>query len=235
MSEAVAVQAPGVKSALFPRLGSVLAIAPLGVWTAWHLWQNLYVWAGEEAWARRVTDVSITSGTPHFTGTAFSSTLVSFLVFAPLVIHLLWGMRRLRMASINLGGYSFFGNYKYVLQRLSALGVLAFIIAHVYLARIKPALLPTETGRETFADIAAHMRHHPPTLVVYILGVLGTVYHLSNGVYTSAFINGLAASPKGQRKMAAFSIILFVLLLAVGWGAIAGLWSAGANFPPPID
>ncbi|MEZ4408398.1 MAG: hypothetical protein R3A52_18280 [Polyangiales bacterium] len=235
MSEAAAIQAPTVKGALFPRLGSVLALAPLGVWTVWHMWENLYAWAGEDAWARRVTNVTVEGNTPRYIGNPVSSALVSFVVFAPLIIHVLWGLRRLKFTGVNAQQYSYFGNFKYLLQRLSALGLLGFIGAHVFLARISPALNNAETGHESFTDLAAHMRHHPPTLIVYILGVLGTAYHLANGVYTSAFINGLAASPKAQRRMSAASIVFFLLLLGIGWGAVAGLWTAGVNYPPPLD
>lgn len=231
MSEAVAQTSP-TRGGLFPRLGSALAIAPLGVWTAWHLWENLYAWRGGEAWSERVVSTAITAQGPQYTGNPVSSTLVSILVFAPLLIHLVWGVRRIGMAKPN--GYAFFGNATYLLQRVSALGVLAFLAAHVYLARISPAL-HSPTGHESFDDLAAHMAHHPPTLAVYILGVLGTTYHLANGVYTAAFIHGFAASPKAQQRMRVVSVGLFLVLLGIGWGAVAGLYHFGAPLLPPVD
>ena len=221
MSE-VAIQEQGTKgSALGSRLGSVLALAPLGVWTTWHLWENLSAWDGADTWQATVSQ-------PGNTGT---NTLVSVMVFAPLLIHTAWGFPRLKMTKPN--GYKFFGNFKYLMQRLSALGLLGFLVAHVYLARIKP--LTHEPGYETFEDLAAHMRHHPPTLVVYVLGVLGVAYHLANGVYTASFIYGLAASPRARRVMQVASLAFFAFLLAVGWGAVAGLFQGGANLAPPVD
>lgn len=221
MSEA-AVQVSPPRAAWFPRLGSALAIAPLGVWTVWHLWQNFSAARGEEPWTRTITEGS----------SPMASTVVSVVVFAPLFIHLVWGMKRIAIASPNK--LPFFGNLKYVLQRVSAVGVLLFLFAHVYLARIKPAL-NNPTGHEDFADIAAHMRHHPPTLIVYVLGILGTAYHLANGVYTASFIYGLAASPKAQRRMTIASMVLFVLLLGLGWGAIGELFTGGASYAAPVD
>jgi hypothetical protein len=47
---------PTVSLGFFPRLGSVLALAPLGLWVCWHLWENLYAVVGEAAWQERVTD-----------------------------------------------------------------------------------------------------------------------------------------------------------------------------------
>lgn len=221
MSEAVHEQVPASGSLLTSRLGSVVAIVPLGVWVTWHLWENLSSWNGGDTWETHVSQ-------PGTTGT---SSIVSAVVFAPLLLHTAWGLRRLTMAKPN--GYPFFGNAKYLLQRLSAVGLLFFLMAHVFLARVKPTL--SAPGYETFEDIAAHMRHHPPTLVVYVLGVLATAFHLANGVYTAAFIHGIAASPKAQRRMQVVSLAFFALLLAMGWGAVAGLFQAGVNFSPPID
>ncbi len=222
MSEAaVQEQASGGVSLVASRVGSVVAIVPLGVWTTWHLWENLSAWAGGDAWEEAVSRP----------GHPVASGLVSVVVFAPLILHTLWGIRRLTMMQPN--GYQTFGNAKYLLQRASAVGLMLFLMAHVFLARIKPMF--NATGYETFEDISAHMRHHPPTLVVYVLGVLGTAFHLANGVYTASFIHGLAASPKAARRMQVISGLLFVLLLAAGWGAVAGLFQAGAQFAAPAD
>lgn len=222
MSEAAVHEQPASTGGLLTsRVGSVVALMPLGVWTTWHLWENFGAWAGADAWEENVSR-------PGATG---ASTLVSVVVFLPLILHTVWGMRRIKMMQPN--GYKFFGNAKYMLQRLSALGVLGFLVAHVYLARIKPAL--SAQGYESFEDISAHMRHHPPTLIVYALGVLGTAYHLSNGIYTSSFIYGLAASPKASRRMQVISFAFFALLLVFGWGAVAGLYEAGAQYAPPLD
>lgn len=222
MSEAAVHDQPATTGGLLTsRLGSVVALFPLGVWTTWHLWENLSSWGGAEAWEERVSK-------PGATG---ASTIVSIVVFLPLILHTAWGLRRIGMTKPN--GYKFFGNYKYMLQRLSALGLLGFLLAHVTLARIKPAL--SATGYETFEDISAHMHHHPPTLAVYLLGVLGTAYHLANGVYTASFIYGLAASPRAAKRMQVISFLFFGVLLVFGWGAVAGLFQAGAQFAPPVD
>lgn len=234
MSEAVhgEVEATAGRGGLLPRLGSALAIAPLGVWTVWHLWQNLYVWAGRDAWAQRVTSVRYTEGSSGYVGNDFASFFVSVMVIGPLILHSLWGIRRLRMTKVN--HYKFFGNAKYVLQRLSAIGLMGFLAAHIFLARIKPAFRSTGTGHEDFCDLAGHMRHHPPTLAVYTLGVIGIAYHLANGIYTAAFINGLAASAKATRQMQVLSLVFFALLLVMGLGSVIGMYVQADVFRCPV-
>ena len=103
------------------RLGSLLAVAPLGVWTVVHVWDNLAGFEGAAAWERAVT------GHAHPAAHALTATVV----FAPLLIHTVWGLQRLATSRPNLGRYKTYDNLKYALQRLSAIGVLLFIGAHV--------------------------------------------------------------------------------------------------------
>src|SRR5687767_6693254 len=97
------------------RLGSLLAVAPLGVWTVLHLWNNLAVFRGGAAWEDAVTHHA------H----PLSQFFTALLVMVPLLIHAVWGLARLKSSRPN-GRYTltFFGNLKYVLQRLSAIGLL---------------------------------------------------------------------------------------------------------------
>jgi succinate dehydrogenase / fumarate reductase cytochrome b subunit len=205
------------------RLASFLAIAPLGVWTVIHVWNNLSAWNGPDAWEQSVTGYS--------SGLALGIT--SFIVLIPLVMHTIWGFARLRTSRPNNAKYGYFANLKYLLQRLSALGVLGFIIAHLWLAFIQPRFV--ERHAETFADIAAHMRHHPPTLLVYLLGTLAVSYHLGNGLFGFAWSFGLATSRKSLAGFEKAGIALFIILLAMSWGAVFGLYWMGAGFAPPVD
>ena len=198
------------------RLGSALAVAPLGVWTVLHLWDNLAALRGAKAWERAVTD--------HRHGAA--ELVGSFLVLAPLFIHTLWGLARMRATRVNVGPYGSFANWKFVLQRLSAIGVLLFLGAHIWLAKLQPRLVLGHP--ETFADIAREMRHHTPTLVVYTLGTLGVAYHLANGLHTFLMSLGIVSIRRALRKAEGLAYVTFALLLAMSWGAIYGLWMAGA-------
>ena len=73
------------------------------------------------------------------------------------------------------------------------------------------------------------MNHNPPTLIVYILGILGISYHLANGLQTFAMGWGIIASRRGLRKLDVFVWVTFVVLLAMGWGAVYAIWDAGAK------
>ncbi len=198
------------------RLASILAIAPLGVWTVVHLWHNLSAFSGASAWQEAVTEY------PH----PFAEAVTAIVVLLPLAIHSVWGIRRLVTSRPNNLRYRFYGNAKYLLQRAAAAGVLLFLGAHLWLAWIRPRML--QGHAEQFADIAETMHTHRPTLVVYLLGTLGVAYHLANGVQTFCMGWGVCSSQQGLRRLEWIALTLFVLLLAMAWGAVYALWAAGA-------
>lgn len=219
MSTTAALEKPQAKAASFARgkLGSILAVAPLGVWTVLHLWNNLAVFRGGQAWEEAVTHHA------H----PLSQFVTALLVMVPLLIHAVWGLARLRTSRpVAKNTVRFFGNLKYVLQRLSALGLLAFLGAHLWLAMLQPRLM--EGHAEFFSDIAHEMHHHGPTLVVYLLGTLAVSYHLANGLATFAMGFGIVSSRHALKKVEALSYALFGIFMVMSWTAIYGLYVAGA-------
>lgn len=209
---------PGRRSFLWTRLGSLLSVLPLGAWTVFHLYENLAAFQGAQAWERAVTEYRHPG--------AFALALV--IVFVPLAIHTAWGVGRLFSFRPNLRRYPTYENIKYLLQRVAAVGVLAFLAAHIWLAMLRPRLL--EGHAERFADIAREMRFHGPTLVVYLLGTLGVCYHLANGLSGFAWTFGLVSGRRSLARLDKVAIGVFAVLLLMAWGTIYALWRAGAQF-----
>ncbi|HVY47100.1 MAG TPA: hypothetical protein VHB21_14530 [Minicystis sp.] len=197
------------------RLASALAVAPLGVWTVVHLWNNLAALEGGEAWQKAVTS---------YPNPAAQAITVA-IVLLPLLLHTIWGVGRVFTSRPNNARYGHFANLKYALQRLSAIGVLLFLGAHLWLAMLEPRLM--EGHAETFADISHEMRFHGPTTIVYVLGVLGVAYHLANGVHGACLGWGVVSSRTALRRLQAAALVLFVILLALGWGAVYAVYRAG--------
>ena len=200
------------------RLGSLLAFAPLGVWTVVHLWHQLAAYESPQAWEIAVTGhVNVAT-----------TVLVFVLVLGPLLWHSVWGIVRMFRSRPALlqGGFS---NLRYVVQRLSAVGLLLFLGAHLYLAWFEPRFLH---GRpEPFPQISREMRFHTPTLIVYVLGVLGIAYHLANGLWSFTTMGwGVTVSKSGIKWMERVSILLFLVLLAIGFAAIYALYRGGEAY-----
>jgi succinate dehydrogenase / fumarate reductase cytochrome b subunit len=203
-------------SFLRARLASALAVFPLGVWTFVHLWHNLAAFEGAAAWQASVTEY------PH----PFAQAMTAVVVLLPLALHAIWGIGRLMTSRPNNVRYGYYANFKYALQRLTAIGVLLFLGAHLWLASIRPRLV--EGHAEPFADIAHEMHYHGPTLVTYLLGTLGVSYHLANGIQTFCMSWGIVSSRRGLRRLEWIAIALLAVLWAMSWGAIYALWAAGA-------
>ncbi len=197
------------------RIASFLAIAPLGIWTVLHLWDNLSAFGGAQAWEQSVTAAR------H----PLHQALLVVVVLLPLILHTVWGIVRLASFRPNNVRYGNYDNLKYLLQRLSAIGLLAFIAAHLWLAWAQPRFV--EGRPEPFAEISHEMAHHTPTLVVYILGILAVSYHLANGIQTFAMGQGLVASAGALRRLEWVVYLTFALLLAMGWGSVFALRRAG--------
>jgi len=206
---------------ILARLGSLFAFAPLGVWVLVHLWDQLAAYRSPQAWEDSVTG--------HVNGA--STVLVFIVVLVPLLWHTIWGIVRMfrsRPKPLQSG----FSNLRYVVQRLSAVGLLLFLGAHLYLAWFEPRIL--EGQAEPFAEIAREMRYHAPTTLVYVLGILAIAYHLANGLWSFLTMGwGIAVSKSSIRWIERVSIVFFLVLLAIGWAAVYGLYAGGAQYGPP--
>jgi succinate dehydrogenase / fumarate reductase cytochrome b subunit len=218
MSTQAAAAVPQKTPLLQSRLGSFLAVVPLSIWVVNHLWDNLAAFQGAEAWQSAVTQYK------H----PYAQMATFLVVILPLLFHTGWGIVRLLSFKPNLGAYPNYGNLKYIIQRVAGVGVLFFLGAHLWLAFLHPRLV--EGHAEPFSDIAREMHFHLPTLMVYLLGVLGTAYHIANGLQGFAMGWGLLASERSMRRFEPWSIVIFLVLLAMGWGAIYALYNAGAAF-----
>jgi succinate dehydrogenase / fumarate reductase cytochrome b subunit len=206
---------------ILARLGSFFAFAPLGAWVVVHLWHQLAAFRSPQAWEEAVEG--------HVNGA--STALVFVVVLIPLLWHTVWGIVRMfrsRPAVANRG----FSNIRYVVQRLSAIGLLLFLGAHLYLAWFEPRFL---SGRpEPFAKIAREMRFHGPTTMVYVLGVLAIAYHLANGLWSFLTMGwGVTVSKSGMAWLERISILFFLVLLAIGWAAVYALYEGGAAYGRP--
>ena len=214
---APATAVPNKTPLLQSRLGSFLAVVPLSFWVVNHLWDNLAAFRGAQAWQEAVTQYK------H----PYAQFLTFAVVLLPLLFHTGWGVVRMFSFRPNNVAYPYYGNVKYIVQRVAALGVLAFLGAHIWLAFLQPRLL--HGAAEPFAVISYEMRWHMPTLFVYTLGILGTAYHVANGLQGFAMGWGLLASERSMRRFEPWSIVIFLVLLAMGWGVLYAMFQAGGT------
>ena len=60
-----------------------------------------------------------------------------------------------------------------------------------------------------------------PVSILYVIGVLATVYHLANGIWTSLITWGVTIGPSSQRA-AGYACSVFGVMLAVA--GVSAIW-----------
>ena len=182
------------------KLFSFLGVLPLGLYVVWHLWNNAYALSGAESFDRRLQEV---------VQAPFYRPLVILLVYLPLLYHAIYGTFISAKSRPNLGVMPTYTNFKYVLRRLSGIGVFLFVCAHVYKTTIEPRL-------EGYEIDFHHMREglsEPLTLLVYGLGLTGVAYHLADGLWLFGVEHGWWTGERGMRRAEVVTIGFGVLLL----------------------
>lgn len=192
------------------KLFSFFGIGPLAIYVVWHLANNIYAVKGQAAFDARLHDA---------TSSPLYEPAIWLFVYLPLLYHAAVGLLVTFRGRPNVPSQPYFRNWKYLLQRITAIGVLLFIPAHVYKTKIEP-------WRHHFAIDFAHMREgmlEPLTFAVYVLGMLGVAFHLANGVWLASITWGVFRGPAGQRRGEWISIAFGVVLLLLAFGAIFAL------------
>jgi len=202
---------------LWLRLHSLSGVVPVGLFVLLHLYTNSFSLKGADAYdarLRRLNDLP------------FMTLFEVFFIYAPILFHAILGLVITFRGQVNLLAYPRLGNWRYVLQRLSGIGVLLFVGAHVYKTRVEPAL-------HGFTLDFAHMHEamsEPLTFTVYVLGILGTAYHLANGLWTFTVTWGIAATRRAQNRLTVAAMVLFVLILLMGVNNMVGFLGRGVAF-----
>lgn len=103
----------------------------------------------------------------------------------------------------------------FVLQRITGIITLIFVSWHVWETRIA-----AQMGAEVNFDMMADILSSPIMLGFYIVGVLSTIFHFSNGLWSFAVTWGITVSPRSQRIATFVTMGVFVVLSYVGLRAI---------------
>lgn len=207
---------PSDRRFLWLRLHSLSGIIPVGVFVLLHLYTNSFSQKGPEAFDTRLRTLN---------DLPFMTAFEILFIYLPILFHAGLGIWITFRGRQNLAAYPLFGNLRYLLQRLSGIGVLLFVGAHVYKTRIEPWIGGFPMNFEHMHEAMTE----PITVAVYALGLLGTAYHLANGVWTFSITWGLTTTPASQRRLTTVTMILFVVLFLVGVNNMLGFLGKGWN------
>ncbi len=109
----------------------------------------------------------------------FRYALEIFIIFLPILYHAIYGLYIAFTAKNNAVSYGYFRNWMFVFQRISGIVTLIFISWHVWETRIQAAL-----GKEVNYDMMADILNNPAMFAFYLVGVVSTIFHFANGLWT---------------------------------------------------
>lgn len=144
-------------------------------------------------------------------------------IYLPILFHAVYGTWIILGGQWNVDRYPYQKNWYYVLQRISAMILVAFILFHVLgmKALFGSALTfdPVHAAATTSRNITSSWI---VAYVVYPIGILASAYHTANGFWTAAITWGLTTSAAGQKRWGLACTGLFALMLVCGLLALIG-------------
>lgn len=197
---------------LLRRLHSLLGLLPIGGFLVFHLWENSQSRFGAAHYNGEVV--------AFLQGMNYLPLLELFVIALPLLFHAGYGLLIVRQAQPELRRYPFARNWAYWLQRISGVGILAFLLVHVGLTRIQGLLVPGVSD-----NLFGHMQtllSQPWMFILYLAGLLLSVFHLANGLWSMAIVWGLTTSARSQALFGYVCAVIGVLLAALGVHGMIG-------------
>jgi succinate dehydrogenase / fumarate reductase, cytochrome b subunit len=199
---------------LLRKLHQLTGIVPLGVFFFAHMFTNSKAVNGEAAFEKAVQDLH---------DLPYLLFIEIFGIFLPLLFHSIYGVIISTEARTNVGGYGYARNWFYFFQRVTGIFLFVFILFHVLNLRfgLIPGLnmTPVAGNAGQSWDIVAQEFAIPWVLVLYILGIAATAWHLAYGIWLFAVDWGIIIGEKAQKYALYACIAVAVGLFAVGTNA----------------
>ncbi|MGB7158238.1 MAG: succinate dehydrogenase cytochrome b558 subunit [Tepidisphaeraceae bacterium] len=142
-------------------------------------------------------------------------------IYLPILFHTVYGAWIIATGQPNVGRYPYEKNWFYLLQRISAVILVFFILFHVL--SLKYGALGVNLSfdhHEALGTVGRHLDHGFLVWVVYPIGILASCYHLANGLWTAAITWGLTVSERSQKRWGLVCAGLFVLTFIAGMTAL---------------
>ncbi|KFN01294.1 succinate dehydrogenase [Bacillus clarus] len=190
----------------FRKWHSLMGVIPVGVFLTQHLIVNNFATRGAEAFNKAAGFMELLP---------FRYALEIFIIFLPILYHAIYGLYIAFTAKNNAVSYSYFRNWMFVFQRISGIVTLIFISWHVWETRIQAAL-----GKEVNYDMMADILGNPAMFAFYLVGVVSTIFHFANGLWTFCISWGITVSPRSQKISTYVTLAIFLGLSYVGVSAL---------------
>lgn len=193
------------------RLHSLLGVVPIGVYLIVHLVVNYFSTRGKEAFQEKVAFLE---------DLPFLLALEIVIIYLPILFHAIYGVYIVYQTKNNPSQYGLFRNYMFILQRVTGIVTLIFIGFHVWQTRIQVFL-----GNLEPLDFGTQMHYiltNPVWMIFYLIGLISTVFHFSNGLWSFLVSWGITVGPRAQQVATYVCGIVFLIVAYIGVRAVLG-------------
>ncbi len=208
---------------LIRRLHSLSGLIPVGAFLCLHLAVNASVMGGVPTFQSNVDRI-------HALGPLLPVVEWVF-IFIPILFHGIVGVAIVRGGLPNTVNYPYAKNWRYTLQRVTGMIAFVFILAHVAhmhviaepLKRFNPEWFAQFDPEMATSSAAEAVQASLLVPAIYTVGVLASVFHLANGIWTMGITWGVWTSPSAQNRANYICVAFGLGLAVVGLAGVAGM------------
>jgi succinate dehydrogenase / fumarate reductase cytochrome b subunit len=210
------------------RLHSLLGIVPVGAFLAFHLVTNASILDGPATFQQRVAQI-------HDIGDNTVLAAEWLFIFLPILAHGAIGLVIVTRGKRNFHIYPYPENFRYALERWTGVITFAFILWHVFQTRgwitnqwwvehVTHRLGGgTFDAKQAAVTATASIQASLFVRIAYLIGILASVYHFSNGLWTFGITWGIWTTPRSQRWALMPCLGIGLVLAIIGLAALVGM------------
>lgn len=200
---------------LIYRLFSLAGLIPIGGYLVVHLITNSLVLNGPAAYQDAVGQI-------HSLGVFLPFVEWTF-IFIPILFHATIGVIIIAGGMPNSNAYPYGGNIRYTLQRATAMIVFLFILWHVWQMHQLGLLFGGGHFNPDAATSSTAITLSPFLIrLLYAIGIVSAVYHLSNGLWTQGITWGIWTTPTAMLRAGRVCFVFGILVGFIGLAALYG-------------
>jgi len=201
----------GPRHFLLRRLHSLTGIL-FGAYVALHLVINATIVQGGNVYQQQVDKIH---------QLPFLLTVEWLTIYIPIIFHTVYGLWIIFTGQPNNATYPYLKNTFYLLQRISAIILAAFIAFHVLAMKgVLGHTMSFDPGSATVTVVRSIGASWLVGYVIYPIGIIAACYHTANGFWTAAVSWGLTISAGAQRRWGWICAIIFLGMTCAGLTAL---------------
>lgn len=192
---------------LLRRVHSLLGVIPIGVFLIQHLIINHFAVYGQGSFNKAAAFIH---------DLPFRPLLEWVIIYLPILFHAILGVYIVFVTKNNVTKYGYFRNWMYYLQRVTGIITLVYIAVHIWQTTVQINFFNADLSFDLMDSVLAN----PAMFWFYIVGLISTTFHFSNGLWSFVVSWGITQSPKSQKIATYVTLIVFLGLSYVGVRAL---------------